>query len=177
MPARPSSSLLRERTISTHRSPSLISQETGKGKSEPPAVTSAQVYPSVRRVGLWSAVLATTFSITYDVGRLAEWFGLLGSHGGPESASTPHSRDRSRHMGGDDRWVLPGRLQLQAASINACEHAPTMPLPAAELRQSFQQFPEQGHLEAAQSITCLHFISSEVWLSRHALQGWAPAAL
>lgn len=48
-----------------------------------------QIYPSTKRVGFWSAVLATVFSITYIVGQFAEWFGLLGSQGGPESASTP----------------------------------------------------------------------------------------
>jgi len=49
----------------------------------------ADVSPSTRSAGFWSAVLATVFSITYDVGQLAEWFGLLGSQGGPESSSTP----------------------------------------------------------------------------------------
>ncbi len=44
---------------------------------------------STKKVGFWSAVLATVFSITYIVGQLAEWSGLLGSQGGPESASTP----------------------------------------------------------------------------------------
>lgn len=44
---------------------------------------------STRTVGFWSAVLATVFSITYDIGQIAEWFGLLGSHGGAESSSTP----------------------------------------------------------------------------------------
>jgi hypothetical protein len=39
--------------------------------------------------GFWSAVLATVFSITYVMGQLAEWAGMLGSQGGPESASTP----------------------------------------------------------------------------------------
>jgi hypothetical protein len=34
-------------------------------------------------------VLATIFSISYVVGQLAEWLGLLGSQGGPSSASTP----------------------------------------------------------------------------------------
>jgi hypothetical protein len=29
------------------------------------------------------------FSLTYDIGQLAEWAGLLGSAGGPESTSTP----------------------------------------------------------------------------------------
>jgi hypothetical protein len=49
----------------------------------------AQLSPSVRTVGFWSAVLATVFSITYDVGQIAEWLGWLGSQGGPESSSTP----------------------------------------------------------------------------------------
>ena len=48
-----------------------------------------QISPSTKTVGFWSAVLATVFSITYIVGQLAEWSGLLGSQGGPESASTP----------------------------------------------------------------------------------------
>ena len=48
-----------------------------------------QLSPATARLGFWSAVLATIFSITYDVGQLAEWMGLLGSAGGPESASTP----------------------------------------------------------------------------------------
>ena len=45
--------------------------------------------PSTRSVGFWSAVLATLFSLTYDVGQIAEWLGWLGSSGGPESTSTP----------------------------------------------------------------------------------------
>ena len=49
----------------------------------------SHVSPSVRTVGFWSAVLATVFSITYDVGQIAEWLGWLGSQGGPESSSTP----------------------------------------------------------------------------------------
>jgi hypothetical protein len=48
-----------------------------------------QLSQSTRAVGFWSAVLATTFSIVYDIGQVAEWLGLLGSGGGPESASTP----------------------------------------------------------------------------------------
>src|SRR5919197_330230 len=47
------------------------------------------ILPSTRAVGLWTAVLATVFSITYDVAQIGEWFGLLGSSGGPESSSTP----------------------------------------------------------------------------------------
>lgn len=43
---------------------------------------------STLTVGFWSAVLATVFSVTYVVGQLAEWMGLLGSQGGPESGST-----------------------------------------------------------------------------------------
>jgi hypothetical protein len=48
-----------------------------------------QIAPSTKTVGFWSAVLATALSLTYVVGQLAEWLGWLGSHGGPESASTP----------------------------------------------------------------------------------------
>ncbi len=48
-----------------------------------------QISSSVKRLGFWSAVLATVFSITYIVAQLAEWSGLLGSQGGPESASSP----------------------------------------------------------------------------------------
>jgi len=48
-----------------------------------------QISPSTKAVGFWSAVLATAFSITYDVGQIAEWLGWLGSAGGPESSSTP----------------------------------------------------------------------------------------
>jgi len=47
-----------------------------------------QISPPTRTVGFWSAALATVFSLTYVVGQLAEWFGWLGSQGGPESAST-----------------------------------------------------------------------------------------
>ena len=47
------------------------------------------ISPSTKALGFWSAVLATVFSITYDVGQIAEWMGLLGSAGGPESSSTP----------------------------------------------------------------------------------------
>ena len=47
------------------------------------------ISPSTKAVGFWSAVLATVFSITYDIGQLAEWMGLMGSGGGAENASTP----------------------------------------------------------------------------------------
>jgi len=47
-----------------------------------------QVSQSAKALGFWSAVLATVFSITYILGQLAEWLGLLGSQGGPESGST-----------------------------------------------------------------------------------------
>jgi hypothetical protein len=42
----------------------------------------------VYTLGYWSAVLAATFSIAYDIGQIAEWFGLMGSGGGPENDST-----------------------------------------------------------------------------------------
>jgi hypothetical protein len=48
-----------------------------------------EISPSARTVGFWSAVFATVFSITYDIGQLAEWMGLMGSGGGAENASTP----------------------------------------------------------------------------------------
>jgi len=44
---------------------------------------------SVRRLGFWSAVLCSVFSLAYVVAQLLEWTGVLGSAGGPESASTP----------------------------------------------------------------------------------------
>src|SRR5512139_649424 len=43
---------------------------------------------SVCRLGFWSAVFASVFSISYVIGQLAEWFGLMGSGGGPEKDST-----------------------------------------------------------------------------------------
>ena len=48
-----------------------------------------EISPSTKTIGLWSAVLATVFSITYVVGQIAEWMGLMGSGGGAENASTP----------------------------------------------------------------------------------------
>lgn len=48
-----------------------------------------EISPSARAVGYWSAVLATVFSLMYDLGQIAEWLGWLGSAGGPESSSTP----------------------------------------------------------------------------------------
>jgi hypothetical protein len=48
-----------------------------------------QISPSTKSAGFWSAVLATIFSLSYIVGQLMEWAGLLGSQGGPESSSTP----------------------------------------------------------------------------------------
>jgi hypothetical protein len=44
---------------------------------------------STKAVGFWSAVLATVFSITYSIGQIAEWMGLMGSGGGAENSSTP----------------------------------------------------------------------------------------
>lgn len=47
------------------------------------------ISPSAKRAGFYSAMLATVFSISYILAQFAEWAGLLGSAGGPESASTP----------------------------------------------------------------------------------------
>jgi hypothetical protein len=52
------------------------------------AMRLAEIPPATRAVGLWSAVLATVFSLAYVLGQLAEWLGWLGSRGGPESSST-----------------------------------------------------------------------------------------
>ena len=44
--------------------------------------------PTVNKLGYWSAVFASVFSIVYIIGQFAEWFGLMGSGGGPENDST-----------------------------------------------------------------------------------------
>lgn len=41
------------------------------------------------RVAFWAAVACAITSVVYVLGQLLEWQGLLGSAGGPESASTP----------------------------------------------------------------------------------------
>jgi hypothetical protein len=46
------------------------------------------VSPSVVRLGFWSAVLATIFSLSYVVAQVFEWLGALGSKGGPSNGST-----------------------------------------------------------------------------------------
>lgn len=43
---------------------------------------------SVYKLGFWSAFFAAFFSIAYVIGQFAEWFGLMGSGGGPENDST-----------------------------------------------------------------------------------------
>jgi hypothetical protein len=47
------------------------------------------ISPSAKSLGFWSAVLATVFSLTYDVGQIAEWLGWMGSGGGAHNLSTP----------------------------------------------------------------------------------------
>jgi hypothetical protein len=47
-----------------------------------------EISPSTKALGFWSAVLTTVFSLLYIVGQLAEWMGVLGSQGGPQSSST-----------------------------------------------------------------------------------------
>lgn len=50
----------------------------------------AAPHPSpARRVGAWGAGCAAFLSLAYIVAQLFEWSGLLGSAGGPNSASTP----------------------------------------------------------------------------------------
>jgi len=53
-------------------------------QKEVPMETQTNVY----KLGFWSAVLASVFSIDYIIGQFAEWFGLMGSGGGPENDST-----------------------------------------------------------------------------------------
>ena len=43
---------------------------------------------NVSKLGYWSGLFASIFSIIYIIGQLAEWFDLLGSGGGPENPST-----------------------------------------------------------------------------------------
>ncbi len=43
---------------------------------------------TIHKFGRWSSLFSLAFSLIYIVGQLAEWLGLLGSGGGPESAST-----------------------------------------------------------------------------------------
>ncbi len=47
-----------------------------------------EVPRNVYKLGFWSAVLASVFSLAYDIGQIAEWLGLMGSGGGPENDST-----------------------------------------------------------------------------------------
>jgi hypothetical protein len=47
-----------------------------------------RISPTVSKLGFWSGLLASLFSIVYIVFQLAEWFGWLGSGGGPENPST-----------------------------------------------------------------------------------------
>jgi hypothetical protein len=56
-----------------------------RDSTDPAGVTISQ---ATKAVGYWSAVLATVFSLAYVVAQLAEWLGLMGSQGGPESGST-----------------------------------------------------------------------------------------
>lgn len=44
---------------------------------------------TLRKVGMASAAACALLSIVYVVAQLLEWLGLLGSAGGPDSASTP----------------------------------------------------------------------------------------
>jgi hypothetical protein len=44
---------------------------------------------STRSVGLWSAALATVFSLTYVFAQIGEWLGWMGSGGGADNPSTP----------------------------------------------------------------------------------------
>lgn len=62
---------------------------TSPGAMPASTLMPAEIPAAARAVGFWSAVLATVFSLAYDIGQIAEWLGLLGSQGGPSSSSTP----------------------------------------------------------------------------------------
>ena len=47
------------------------------------------VSPSTRRLGIWATGATLALSLAYIAAQLVEWMGLLGSAGGPNSASTP----------------------------------------------------------------------------------------
>ena len=63
----------------------LMTMNRSLGSRDPDSSAS----PVTWRVGFWSAVLCALLSLLYIVFQLAEWLGLLGSEGGPESTSTP----------------------------------------------------------------------------------------
>lgn len=42
----------------------------------------------ILKFGKWSSIFSSIFSLTYNIGQLAEWLNLFGSGGGPENAST-----------------------------------------------------------------------------------------
>jgi hypothetical protein len=68
-------------------SASAFAWDEHRAPTASPAATGVSL--STRKLGFWSAVLATVFSVTYVVAQIAEWWGWLGSQGGAESASTP----------------------------------------------------------------------------------------
>jgi hypothetical protein len=67
----------------------FMSRDAGILDPVPGGIMIARTSPPAVRLGRWSAILCAVFSLTYIVAQLFEWFGLLGSAGGPESTSTP----------------------------------------------------------------------------------------
>jgi hypothetical protein len=59
-----------------------------KNKTLITSETKGSTNNAVNRIGFYSAIFASIFSIIYIVGQLAEWAGLLGSGGGPDNPST-----------------------------------------------------------------------------------------
>ncbi len=68
---------------------------------------------STKAVGFWSAVLATVFSIGYDVEQIAEWMGLMGSGRGSWSP------DRTR---GTPKAVTLPSQEVPGPSIRSDRH-------------------------------------------------------
>lgn len=73
----------------TEAEPSPIKVDPLKGPRVPTDFDVRPQNTSVMRIGLWSAVLASIFAITYSVGQLFEWLGYFGSGGSPNNPSTP----------------------------------------------------------------------------------------
>ena len=53
------------------------------------STTAARLPSAVQSAGYWSALGCLAFSLIYVAAQVAEWVGLWGSAGGPESASEP----------------------------------------------------------------------------------------
>jgi hypothetical protein len=90
-------------------------------------IMAAEISRSTGKAGFWSAVLATVFSVAYVVAQLAEWVGVLGSGGGPESSSTALGLvlllTPSFFLGSSFLVLMVTVHQLAVADLKAWSHA------------------------------------------------------